>query len=60
MERQAGISSANDVEASNLQLLERVGEEIWDKSKTAGHGVCMSVVDGRACFYTWSWHIVLL
>lgn len=53
------ISNANDMEAFNLQLLEGMGWEIWDRSKTGGHGVCVSVIDGRDDFYTWSWQIVL-
>ena len=52
MERHVGISNANDGVAFNLQLLEGKGWEMWDKSKTGGHGVCMSVVDGRTYFYT--------
>lgn len=50
MEGQVGISSANDVEAFNLQVFQGMGWEIWDRSKTGGHGVCMAGVDGRAIF----------
>lgn len=59
MERQVGIASANDMEDFNLQLLGAMGWEMWDKSRTGGHGICVSVVDGRDYFYTWSWQIVL-
>lgn len=59
MERQVGISNANDMEAFNLQLLEGMGWELWDKNKTGGHGVCMSVVDRRDYFYIWSQQIAL-
>lgn len=59
MERQIGISSANDMEAFNLQLLEDMSWENWDKSRTGGHGVCMSVFEERACFLTECWQILL-
>lgn len=52
MERQVGIPNANDMEAFNLELLGGMSWEMWDKSKTGGYEVCMSVVDGRDYFYT--------
>lgn len=58
MEKQVGISCANNREAFNLQLLEGMGWEMWDKSKTGGHEVRMSAVDGKTDFYTWPWRIV--
>ena len=52
MEKQVGISCANNREAFNLQLVEGMGWEMWDKSKTGGHEVRMSAVDGKTDFYT--------
>ena len=52
MERQVGIPNADDREAFNLQLLEGKGWDMWDRWKPRGHGVCISVVDGRTYFYT--------